>query len=342
MPRSILIETTKDCNLKCPGCRRNYREGSISSEPGPQHLTVAALWRIIATTPCQLIRFEGDGEPLTNPFFGDLVKYLHKVGIKSAMTTNGTLLDEVWVKLLEENGMRRIHVSFDGATKNVYERNKLGGDYEETLRNCKLVGDSKIQLFMNIVLYSDETVEELPKYVELAKKVGATGVHYMKMQLDNLDFGNPPNLSVHLNTIKKFRKKAEEEGLMVVGTCSDTPTFVPCYDPYINPFVLLNNDIYGCTYMASLRRAEVYQDELIPTPYKNYRMGNLEDNWMKDIWKNEAYKELRETLKDTIPNKGYRSIPPERLLELKKARLKSTGRFAFCQGCLCQWGESGL
>jgi len=112
MPRFIVVETTKACNLKCPDCRRNYPE-SISSEPGARHLTVGALWRIIATTPVIAIRFEGDGEPLANPHFKDLLRFCKQMGIESAMTTNGTLLNEGSVQFLQEHGMIRVHVSFD-------------------------------------------------------------------------------------------------------------------------------------------------------------------------------------------------------------------------------------
>lgn len=340
-PRAILVETTKACNLKCPNCRRNYESGSIYSEPGAQHLTVGALWRIIATTNVQYIRWEGDGEPLMNPNFKDLMRFCKQMGIKSMMTSNGTLLNEGWIEFLEEHGMTRIHVSFDAATKDTYEKVKLGADYEKTLHNCKLVGDSKIQLFMNTVLFNDAIVDELPRYVEQAKQVGATGIHYMKMQQDSLDFGSPPNLLQHQNTIKRFNELTKRSGLLVVGTCSDIPTFVPCYDPFTMPWVLLNNDVYACTYLANLRRYEVYQGELIDVPYQNYRMGNLEDNWMKDIWFGGDYRHLRRRLRDNRKQFFGTKTAPEVILRGKKETAR-TNRFSFCDFCLCQWGESGL
>lgn len=342
LPRIIEVETTKACNLKCPGCRRNYVEGSISSEPGPKHLTVSALWRIIATTPCMAIRFEGDGEPLCNPYFKDLVKFLHNLGIRSVMTSNGTLLDKETIKFLYENGMGRIHVSFDGATKDTYEKIKFGADYEKTLYNCRLIGDSKIQLFMSIVLFTEGTIEELPAYITQAKSVKATGVHFMKVQADQPNF-LMPDYPRYTDTIKRFREEGRKAGLLIVGSCSDTPTFTECYDPYINPFVLLNDDVYACTYMANLRRTEVYNGERFKTPYENYNMGNLNDNWMKDIWRNEAYKELRDVLKKTRRPTGDR-ISREDLLSAKKsfAHLEDANRFQYCVTCLCRWGETGL
>ncbi len=257
------------------------------------------------------------------------------------MTTNGTLLDEEWVKFLEGSGMTRIHISFDGATKDTYEKTKVGADYEKVLYNCRLIGGSKIQLFMNVVLFSDEIVDELPAYVELSKEVGATGIHYMKMQQDSLSFGNPPDLSLHEVTIKKFNELTRKSGLLVVGTCTDEPTFVPCYDPFINPFVLLNNDVYACTYLANLRRYEVYQNELFEVPYQNYRMGNLEDSWMRDIWFGPGYDHLRKRLKENRRTFSGVKAPPEVILRGKKETAR-TNRFSFCDFCLCQWGESGL
>jgi len=337
-PRVIEVETTKACNLRCPGCRRNYKEGCIASEPGEKHLTTDNLWRILATTNCSLLRFEGDGEPLCNPHFKELVAFLNKFGIRSMMTSNGTLLDESWIKFLEENGMIRIHVSFDGTTKDIYEKVKVGGDFDKTLYNCKLVGRSKIQLFMSIVLFNDQLVEELPKYIEQAKSVDATGIHFMKMQRDTLEFGAPPHIDN--STIENFKKLGKKAGLVMVGSSSDTPTFKRCYDPFINPFVLLNNDVYACTYMANLRRSEVYMDKVFPVPYQNYKMGNLQENWMNDIWKNNKYKELRKFLSDTkVPN-GW-VVEPEELLRVKTESIDGGG-FSFCASCLCQWGESGL
>jgi len=339
LPKAIEVETTKSCNLKCPNCRRNYSSGSIFTEPGEQHLTTGALWRILATTNASLVRFEGDGEPLMNPHFRELMKLLKRLGISSMMTSNGTLLTEEYVSFLEQNGMRRIHVSFDGASKDTYEKTKYGANYEKTLQNCKFVSQSNIQLFMNVVLFSDTIVEELPAYVEQAKSVRATGVHYMKMQQDSLDFGNPPDLSKHGNTIKEFNRLTKEAGLRITGTCSDIPSFTPCYDPFINPFVLLNDDVYACTYMANLRRTEVYHGRTFNVPYKNYKMGNVRDSWMKDIWYSNSYKVLRKRLRENKAEFRGKTANPDVII---KGKGIARGRFSFCDFCLCQWGESGL
>jgi len=283
LPRSILVETTKLC-------RRNYKEGSISSKPGETNLTIDTLEKIRDSIPLKLIRFEGDGEPTANPYFWSIISWCGRHNIKTMMTTNGTLLTESRVKLLQDNGMLRLHVSFDGARKETFEKYKLGAKYEKVIENCKLVGNSNIQLFMSVVLFSEEILEQLDEYIDLAVEVGATGIHYMKPQIDSTSWV-VPNFDNYSSIIEGFSRRAKEAGLQVVGTCKDKPTFVKCYDPFIQPFILLNGDVYSCTYMAALRRTEVYQGVEFKLPYQNYKMGNIKEQSLKDIWENRKYKE---------------------------------------------------
>lgn len=336
--RQIKVETTKACNLKCPGCRRNYT-ASISTEPGPTHLEPGALWRMLATTSMMVVRFEGDGEPTCNPHFRELVKMCSDLGIRSAMTCNATLLNKEYIDYLEQHGMSRVHVSFDGAHKDTFEKARLGASFNEVKQNCKLLGESNIQLFMNVLLSSDQIVEELPEYVDLALEVGATGVHIMKYQAENLDRWLGPDLLQHKGALKAFEEKAKEKHLMYVSTVTEQPTFTGCDDGYMCPYVLLNGDVYSCSYMANLRRTEVYQGQVLKVPYQNYCMGNLNQNWMKEIWYGEAYKELRSFLRSTKEPIGTKTSPTD-LLESRK--VLHIGRFAYCSSCLCRWGESGI
>lgn len=338
--RQVKVETTKVCNLRCPGCRRNYT-ASISTEPGPKHLTPGMLWQILATTSMMVVRFEGDGEPTCNPYFKELVKNCNDVGVRSAMTCNATLLNETYVKYLEENGMSRIHVSFDGAEKETFERLRLGADYEKVLHNCELIGKSKIQLFMNVLLSTDDVIEQLPAYADMAKRVGATGVHFMKYQAETLDGFQGPDLTKHTGALKAFEKRAKDLGLMFVSTITEQPHFTGCDDGYMCPYVLLNGDVYACSYMANLRRSEVYQGEVFKVPYENFCMGSLNQHYMKEIWYGTDFHNLRKYLRDTRQKFGT-PILTAQLVEHKRTLNSLSDRFEYCTSCVCRWGESGI
>ena len=334
----VKVETTKVCNLKCVGCRRNYAE-SIVKAPGPKHLTVGDLWQLCATTNMQYIRFEGDGEPTCNPHFRDLVKWCGNRGIRSAMTSNGTLLDKEYIKFLEDNGMVRIHISFDGARKDTFEKQRVGARYEQVLEVCKEIGKSKIQLFMNCVTFTDEIIGQLEEYVLLAQEAKASGVLILKFQTVE-DFGIPTDWTRWSGHLEKVRKLAQSKDLIFLGTGETVPTFHECEDAYVCPYVVLGGDVYACSYMANMRTSEGYGGKVFPCNSSNYIVGNLNAHWMRDIWRNEVYKELRTTLsKSRRPNLS--TLSKEELVTLKEETIDKD-RFSYCVGCLCRWGESGI
>lgn len=336
--RQVKVETTKACNLKCPGCRRNYTQGTIVTEPGPTHLTPGDLWRILATTNMMVMRFEGDGEPTCNPYFKELVKMCSDLKIRSAMTCNATLLNEDYVKYLADHGMSRIHVSFDGAQKDTFEKMRKGADFDKVLHNCRIIGKSKIQLFMNVLLSTDEIVEQLPQYAQLAYNAGATGVHFMKYQAENLNGFQGPDLLAHKGAMKAFEREAKALGLVYVSTITEQPTFTGCDDAYTCPYVLLNGDVYACSYMANLRRSEVYRGQVFKVPYRDYCMGNLKERWMKSIWYGQDWQDLRRLLRSS----RYKFGTPIDSHALTKLKNVYQDRFDHCLGCLCRWGESGI
>ena len=336
----IRVETTKSCNLKCPGCRRNFK-ASISSEPGARHLTVGMLELMIRDTSTKVVRWEGDGEPLANPHFKDLIKYCGLHRIKSMLCTNGTLLTREYVRLLEENGVFRIHISFDGARRDTYERLRVGADYDKVIYNCKMVGESKIPLFMSIVLFNEEIIEELPEYVELGKRVGAAGIHMLSLQQEDVGFyGLAPDLSKYENELKRFRGLVESNGMLFVSTVSGAPHFVDCDDAYTNPYGLLNGDIYPCQYIANLRRGEVYQGIRFTVPHLNYKMGNLYETTMQKAWHSKGWQELRKVLKESRQPRGKVILPGE-LLEMKRSEETNRSRFSYCAVCPARWGVCG-
>ena len=198
---------------------------------------------------------------------------------------------------------------------------------------------------MSVVLFTEGIIGELPKYIEQAKEVKATGIHFMKVQADSPDF-IMPDYSKHQDLIRSFKEMGKKAGLIMVGSSTDKPTFRRCYYPFFFPFILLNNDVYACNYMANLRRTEVYMNEVFKVPYQEYRMGNLNNNTLREIWNNELYKELRQALR-VKPNRAMESDDFLLFMKRKLSRGEIPPefkdlRFSFCVGCLCQWGESGL
>lgn len=339
-PRQVKIEATKVCNLTCAGCRRNFAD-SIANVPGPKHLTVDVLKTIIEGTKIKVVRFAGDGEPLCNPHLEHILEYLHSVKVKWAITTNGTLVDERWVRLAKRSGAIRVSISFDGVEKATFEKLRGGANYEQVLEVCKIISRNGVPLFMNCLLSTDEVIEQLPGYIQLAKSVGATGVHLMKYQSQDNTLWTPPNWSKHAGMLERITKEARKAGLVLSAPSYNTcPTFRECEDPYIAPWVALTGEVFPCVYMANMREYEIYEEQKISVPWRNYVMGNINETPIRGIWRKEAYAELRTVLKQTSRKAGYQT-GPSTLLLMKRA-FKGNERFGYCFACPCRWGESGI
>lgn len=91
--------------------------------------------------------------------------------------TNATLLDEHKINQLIDSGLDRISISFEGTTKEVYERYRVGARYEAVLSNVKTLrlirdrqGLSYPQIRVQTVLLP-ELEEDFPQYVEFWQRI---------------------------------------------------------------------------------------------------------------------------------------------------------------------------
>ena len=107
---SLNIETTNYCNLRCSICPVNN-----GMERAKRYLDPGLFQRWIDQTPGLrfLLPFQW-GEPLLHPEIHTMIRYAHERGVRTMMTTNGTLLTERTVARLLESGLDRLTISVDG------------------------------------------------------------------------------------------------------------------------------------------------------------------------------------------------------------------------------------
>lgn len=134
-PLHLDIETTNACNLKCPMCGRNWMEEKLG------YIDWNLFVKIIdeaAKHHLSSIKLNYRGEPLLHPDISKMVKYAKEKGILEVQfNSNGVLLNEKKAKELIEAGLDRIIFSFDGATKETYEKIRRGAIFEKVVNNIK-------------------------------------------------------------------------------------------------------------------------------------------------------------------------------------------------------------
>jgi radical SAM protein with 4Fe4S-binding SPASM domain len=131
-PIQLRIEPTSLCNLKCPMCPNQSLD---PSEKG------FMPWELFRKLIDETSRYAYDvylfhrGESLMHPRFFEMVEYAEGKGLLTRLHTNATLLSKEKAYKLLDSGLDFLSFSFDGFTKEIYERIRVGASFEDTLHN---------------------------------------------------------------------------------------------------------------------------------------------------------------------------------------------------------------
>lgn len=131
-PAHIDIELTNSCNLRCVMCV--HGRGGVKNQglmdPGLARSIIDQAARIGVAS----MKFNWRGEATLHKSLPALIKHAKEKGILEVqLNTNGTLIDEKMIGSLIDSGLDRIIFSIDSATKEVYEKIRVGARYEDVV-----------------------------------------------------------------------------------------------------------------------------------------------------------------------------------------------------------------
>ena len=132
-PLCVDIETAALCNLACPFCFREYHatpDKLIDSK------MCYELLDQVAELGVSSVKFNWRGEPLLHPKLPDFIAYAKRKGIlETIINTNATNLTENKARELIASGLDYIIYSFDGGSKETYEKMRPGRFSENKFEN---------------------------------------------------------------------------------------------------------------------------------------------------------------------------------------------------------------
>lgn len=186
-PPMIILENTTVCNLRCIHCPQ-----SQGYPERPDYHAVYMEWDIykkaideIAENTITLLRFSPAGEALIHPQLLDQVAYAKAKGISPVnLTTNGLNLDnpamengkripgKTILERLLELGIDIIDISVDAATREKYEKIRVGSNYHRVWSNIhrllylreKMKAPTKLMLSIIDQPESHDEVEQFVTY----------------------------------------------------------------------------------------------------------------------------------------------------------------------------------
>jgi len=177
LPHFVQIEPVGQCNLRCRMCPIQFRTDGTPDHP-PAFMDFQVFCALIDQFPkLTELHLQGMGEPLMHPRFFDMVHYAAQRGIEVSTNSNLTLLSERRALECVDSGLRRIHVSLDGATAQTYEYIRVRAKFERVLRNIRRLTQAKQTLHSElpeirlVAVAMRKNLHELPDLVRLAHEL---------------------------------------------------------------------------------------------------------------------------------------------------------------------------
>lgn len=214
--RSAYLHVTQRCNLNCRGCYSNDSQRN-NSKDAPAELIEHAI-KELAVCGVQHLVISG-GEPFLRSDLPRFVKYAAQLGIQSIeIITNGLCVDDSTLEGIA-GIVTRVAVSFDGY--NDRDSSFLRGSQRFNLLTgaVRRIQEHDIHAHMVVTIHS-KNAEDLRRYAELAKKLGAS----LNFSLFSCDFSDG-SLADLIPSESQLKGIAHD--LLVLGTSPSDELLTP-------------------------------------------------------------------------------------------------------------------
>lgn len=254
------------------------------------------LWKRVikeaAVLGVQTVVFSG-GEPLLREDIFELISYVDENGMRSCLTSNGTLINAQTAKQLSESKIAVINISIEGPAY-VHDYLRGAGTYAKAVEGLYCLRQQNIESTI-ATMVSANNYRSLPDIVELAHRLGVTTI---KFQPFNSLFLSDKSAAGSFFVSAKEEGKLEGVMNQVMHLCSHygistnpasylkeiseylcggrTPRKKGCLALYLSCPVNAQGEIYPCWVLAN----------------KDNLLGNLNDNGLVEILNSSRRKQI--------------------------------------------------
>lgn len=311
----VFWNLTDRCNLSCTHCY----SASGPERPAGDELTTAearALIDDLAASGVPLVIFTG-GEPLIRPDIWELAEYCRETGIRTALSTNGTLITGEVARKIRNSGIAYAGISLDGATAATHDRfRRSPGAFDRAVAAFARCREAGVRTGVRVTL-TKENREELGALVDRARDLGASrfclywlvpcgrgGDAYERLQLDRADVTRA--LTLLYGIAKEI--PAEEMEFLTVDAPQDCIHLLQCMErdgsaDLFDARGLLASLNGGCSAgdrVANVDpRGNVYPCQFARSP--EFLVGNIRTRPFSVLWNDDASPVLTR----------FRTKPPE-------------------------------
>ena len=251
------IETSRVCNLSCPGC---YAHGSDldpaypGTGAGKRFLSFPLFKQILDQLKDHVfaVQLYDEGEPLLNPEIIAIIEYAHRANVGTVISTNFSMpLQEEDFTNLVGSGLDRIVIGMDGSTQEIYEQTRVKGNLERVISNTrKLISARKRQkskrpLVEIQFVQKPVNIHQTGEVAALAVELGADLFTPVKLGAFWVEVDPVPTQPAKKCPIPWSSMVIQWNGDVTVCPLSDSPDLVTSHNITQQPLAaIFNSDYY--------------------------------------------------------------------------------------------------
>jgi len=299
----VVYNCTSRCNLRCRHC---YSLSAISRDD--EELTTDQardLLRQLADANCPVVLFSG-GEPLLRADLFELLAHAKRLGLRTVISTNGTLIDADTAGRLAECGVDYIGVSIDGDEKFHDDFRVQKGSFKAAvsgLENCRKAG---IRVGLRFTI-TRANADQIPTVFDVARSIGIGRICFYHLirtgraaELEGQTLSPEQTrhvLDVIIEKTDDFVRRGLAEEVLTVGNHADGPYILLKLQPErkddfekARQLLLANGgNRIGEKIACVSWDGSVHPDQF----WRNYSAGNVTQRTFGQIWNDPQEPVLR-------------------------------------------------
>ena len=295
------MEVSTRCSLKCIHCEHTHWKDKTYLN---QDLKYSDFKRVInGTSNLHWINLTGEGMANLNPQFMRMLRLCKQKGIYVDFSHDFVHMTDEDAQYLIRRGVDRIYWSFDGTTKETYEKIRVGADFDKVCGNVQ-----------RLLYWKEKAGSPLPEicfrfcfFNENVHEVSSIPLFLHSLSPDVSLYGDEPSINiVALLEFEETRDWAVEilKGAVELTDSRSEALGFTNYWSHIThieeekapmdyctfwsePYIMITGHVVPCcAVMMSNTRAEL----------ERLSFGNIKDNTLREIWNSEYYRDFRKAV----------------------------------------------
>jgi len=286
-PLLVYMELTRRCNLKCRFC-------GIWRESTREELTLLDLKKLFDEAKekkVQLLTL-GGGEPFLRKDISEIIKELSKRGLRTSITTNGTLISRKKIKEISRTKQLSFNFSIDGPSAEIHDGlRRKKGTFNKATNTIRLIKQYAPHIKVNIsIVLNQRNYYLLPEMLGLCEELDAAAINLLPIHMaypqsiydkqeEGLFFKDKKDTEKLKKEIANFKNLLKKSP---VSSASDT---------FLNliPYHCFGGDIF----------CEInYQGDVFPCYGKPRAIGNIKQESLSSIWAGKKAVKIRKQLRN--------------------------------------------